>query len=203
MTHASFGTTPLSNLRSTPPFSSQVEDPAKGGEKGQGDEFRLEYGIPNNILKSLHLLLALVFLLSASSFAQRFIDPNKGNIIYTKKGIMDGNNVRTIYLNHGEIALYPNQPSGEWPKGTGHTYIDGISVVVQAETRGDLGKNAAVLAGILKAAFRQNRVTRSGGLFIRSKQIIVSSFAKIRLPEFRGDGSRCPDTRTQHRMNRQ
>ena len=65
--------------------------------------------------------------------AQRFIDPNKGNIIYTKSGIMDGNFVRTIFLNHGEVAQWPNSPSGEWPKGTGHQYVDGIAVIVQAE----------------------------------------------------------------------
>lgn len=87
------------------------------------------------------LSVSVILLLACSSgFAQRFIDPNKGNIIYTKKGIMDGNNVRTLYLNHGEIALWPNQPSGEWPKGTGHTYVDGISVIVQAETRDSLGR---------------------------------------------------------------
>jgi hypothetical protein len=61
-----------------------------------------------------------------------FIDPNKGNIIYTKKGIMDGNLVRTLYLNHGEIALWPDSPSGEWPKGTGQQYIDGVAIIVQA-----------------------------------------------------------------------
>jgi hypothetical protein len=62
----------------------------------------------------------------------RYIDPNKGNIIYTKKGIMDGNLVRTLYLNHGEIALWPDSPSGEWPKGTGQQYIDGVAIIVQA-----------------------------------------------------------------------
>lgn len=48
------------------------------------------------------LLFALV--LPAATSAQRFVDLNKGNIIYTKRGIMDGNNVRTIFYNHGEVA---------------------------------------------------------------------------------------------------
>ncbi|HXG00718.1 MAG TPA: hypothetical protein VNL69_08020, partial [Bacteroidota bacterium] len=87
---------------------------------------------------SLGILLAATLLapmLHTPVLAQRYIDPNKGNIIYTKRGIMDGNNVRTIYFNHGEIAHWPDQPSGEWPKGTGHTYVDGVAVIVQAETR--------------------------------------------------------------------
>jgi hypothetical protein len=67
----------------------------------------------------------------------RYIDPNKGNIIYTKKGIMDGNLVRTIFLNHAEIALWPDSPSGEWPKGTGQQYIDGVAVIVQARVPAD------------------------------------------------------------------
>ncbi|MEW6509866.1 MAG: hypothetical protein AB1428_02785 [Bacteroidota bacterium] len=83
--------------------------------------------------------LWLLVILPIIAEAQRFIDPNKGNIIHTKRGIMDGNNVRTIFFNHGEVAHWPDQPSGEWPKGTGHTYVDGIAVIVQAETRDATG----------------------------------------------------------------
>ena len=78
---------------------------------------------------SVHLLFA----------QQTYIDPNKGSISYTKKGIMDGNNVRTIFYNHGEIAHFPDQPSGEWPKGLGHTYIDGVAIIVQAEVQDAVG----------------------------------------------------------------
>ncbi|MGB2869224.1 MAG: hypothetical protein WBD36_12280 [Bacteroidota bacterium] len=85
------------------------------------------------------LLALLVLLASAPAFGQRIVDPNKGNIIYTKKGIMDGNFVRTIFYNHGEIAHWPDQPSGEWPKGSGHTYVDGVAVIVQAETKDSSG----------------------------------------------------------------
>ncbi|TFB08261.1 hypothetical protein E3V36_07920, partial [Candidatus Marinimicrobia bacterium MT.SAG.2] len=41
--------------------------------------------------------------------------------------------MRTIFLNHGEVALWPFQPSGEWPKGSGHSYIDGVAPWVSAE----------------------------------------------------------------------
>ncbi len=108
-------------------------------------------------MKTFVVLLMMVPL--SSMFAQRFIDPNKGNIIYTKKGIMDGNNVRTIYLNHGEIALYPNQPSGEWPKGSGHTYMDGISVIVQAETRDAAGQTIHPLETNYREFIRKDPIT--------------------------------------------
>ncbi len=47
---------------------------------------------------------------------------------------MDGNLVRTIFINWGEIAHWPDSPSGEWPKGSGHQYVDGVALVVQART---------------------------------------------------------------------
>lgn len=56
-----------------------------------------------------------------------------GDRTWRKQGIMDGNLVRTIFLNHGEVALWPFQPSGEWPKGSGHSYIDGVAPWVAAE----------------------------------------------------------------------
>jgi hypothetical protein len=87
------------------------------------------------ISKPLLRTLVALSLGACSAWAQRFIDPNKGDIIYTKSGIMDGNFVRTIFLNHGEVAHWPDKPSGEWPKGTGYQYVDGIAVIVQSETR--------------------------------------------------------------------
>ncbi len=32
---------------------------------------------------------------------------------------MDGNQIRTLFNNNGEVGHWPDQPSGEWPKGTG------------------------------------------------------------------------------------
>jgi hypothetical protein len=52
---------------------------------------------------------------------------------------MDGNLVRTIFLNWGEISHWPDSPSGEWPKGTGHQYVDGVALVVQAKTKDNSG----------------------------------------------------------------
>jgi len=70
---------------------------------------------------------------------QRTPDPNKGDPNLTQWGIMDGNRVRTLYANHGEIADWPNQPSGEWPKGSGRSYVDGVAVIVSARAIDTLG----------------------------------------------------------------
>ncbi len=103
--------------------------------------------------------IALSLIPSFMALAQRFVDPNKGDIIYTKRGIMDGNNARTIFLNHGEVAHYPDQPSGEWPKGTGHTYVDGISVIVQAETYDSSGQLIHPLETNYREFIRRDPVT--------------------------------------------
>ncbi|TSA23183.1 hypothetical protein D4R75_03895 [bacterium] len=93
------------------------------------------------IRTSLHVrfLLAASLLVASTGFlsAQRLIDKGKGNHNETKKGLMDGNLVSTVYYNFGEIADWQNDPSrsGVWPKGTNHTYVDGVAVIVQAETK--------------------------------------------------------------------
>lgn len=87
--------------------------------------------------KILTALLTLTFILVefSSLHSQTIVDKHKGNHNYTKMGIMDGNLVQTVFYNFGEIADWQNQPtiSGVWPKGSGHTYVDGVAVIVQAE----------------------------------------------------------------------
>ena len=56
-----------------------------------------------------------------------------GNIQYRREGIMDGNLVRTLFYNNGEVAQWPYEPSAEWPKGTGHSYLDGVAVLIASE----------------------------------------------------------------------
>ncbi|RMH75368.1 MAG: hypothetical protein D6681_22275 [Calditrichaeota bacterium] len=63
--------------------------------------------------------------------AQREPDPNVGDERLRRVGTMDGNLVRTLFINWGEIAHWPDSPSGEWPKGTGHQYVDGVALIVQ------------------------------------------------------------------------
>jgi len=60
-------------------------------------------------------------------------DDQRGNFKYERESIMDGNLVRTLFKNTTEVAHWPFQPSGEWPKGSGHPYIDGVTVLIAAQ----------------------------------------------------------------------
>ena len=88
----------------------------------------------NRIFSKIFLTIIILFF-SINLFAQRIVDKNKGNHNNTKSGIMDGNLVQTVFYNFGEIGDWQNQPtiSGVWPKGSGHTYVDGVAVIVQSE----------------------------------------------------------------------
>jgi len=87
-------------------------------------------------------LLFIVFYLSAFNFLYSQIDPQtqlyrdepRGDVQFRREGVMDGNLVRTLFYNNGEVGQWPFQPSGEWPKGTGQTYLDGVAVLIAGET---------------------------------------------------------------------
>ncbi|MCX6151878.1 MAG: T9SS type A sorting domain-containing protein [Ignavibacteriales bacterium] len=66
---------------------------------------------------------------------QRYRDDAKGDLQYRRQGIMDGNLVRTLFDNCGMIGQWPNQPSGEWPKASGHSYLDGLCVLIASEVK--------------------------------------------------------------------
>ncbi len=90
-------------------------------------------------MKKISGISLLIIMLFSLSYSQRIPDPNKGDPTLTQWGIMDGNNVRTLYANHGEVARWPDQPSGEWPKGSGRSYVDGVAVVVAVSAFDTLG----------------------------------------------------------------
>ncbi len=91
-------------------------------------------------LRKKYFFLLLLFLpcirqsafAQAPSYIQKYRDEERGNVENRKQGIMDGNLVRTLYDNVGQVGDWPNQPSGEWPKGSGHSYLDGVAVIVGA-----------------------------------------------------------------------
>lgn len=86
-----------------------------------------------NILWLLILLVA-ASVTSAQNLEQilKYRKEPYGDKTYRKKGIMDGNLVRTLYQNDGQVGTWPDRPSGEWPKGTGHMYLDGCTPIVSA-----------------------------------------------------------------------
>lgn len=94
-----------------------------------------------NFIRYSAYIFSLWILICPSLYSQRIVDKNKGNHNFTKKGFMDGNLVSTVYYNFGEIADWENEAarSGVWPKGTNHTYVDGIAIIVQAETKDPQG----------------------------------------------------------------
>ncbi len=87
------------------------------------------------------LTAAILICFVHSANAQVIVDKNKGDHNQTRKGFMDGNLAATVYYNFGEIADWQNEPSrsGVWPKGTNHTYIDGVAIIVQAEAEDPQG----------------------------------------------------------------
>ena len=64
---------------------------------------------------------------------QAYRDDQKGNVQYRKEGVMDGNRITTLFNNDGEVGHWPFQPSGVWPKGTNHSYLDGVAVLIGAK----------------------------------------------------------------------
>jgi hypothetical protein len=62
-----------------------------------------------------------------------------GNEDYRRLGILDAGLARTLFINWGEVGHWPDSPSGEWPKGTGHQYLAGSAFIIQAETQDTSG----------------------------------------------------------------
>lgn len=90
---------------------------------------------------TLKYLLILLCILPARSWSQDvehferrgFLNLPVSDQLYRKLGIHDGNLVRTTFLNTGQVNLFDNPPNGEWPKGSGHFYMDGIAVLIATE----------------------------------------------------------------------
>jgi hypothetical protein len=86
------------------------------------------------------LLILLIVVTAAAQVTpqiQMFRDEPKGNIQYRKKGMLDGNLVRTVYQNSSEVSDWfqnaVSGPHGEWPKGTGHRSLDGLALLIGAK----------------------------------------------------------------------
>ncbi len=90
--------------------------------------------------------IPLLMLILASSTSILTAQENlHGDRQYRKEGILDGNLVSTLFLNHGEVAHWGYQPSGVWPKGSGHSYVDGIAPFVIAKVKTNDGEEVILL----------------------------------------------------------
>lgn len=65
---------------------------------------------------------------------QRYRNDQKGDVGNRQKDTLDGNRVRTIFSNNGEVSYWQPglafAPHLEWPKGTGHRHSNGFSLIV-------------------------------------------------------------------------
>ncbi|RMD95305.1 MAG: hypothetical protein D6813_00615 [Calditrichaeota bacterium] len=84
--------------------------------------------------------LALYFLNMVSLYGQappQGVDPQPGvygNRDFRKWGQMNGNLVNTPFINYGMAGNWPSNPDpAEWPKGSGHTYVEGATPIVVTE----------------------------------------------------------------------
>lgn len=78
----------------------------------------------------LFLLASSIVYAQVTPQTQKYRNEPVGNKTFRKKGIMDGNLVRTLFRNDGQVGYWEDRPSGEWPKGTGHNYSDGCTPLV-------------------------------------------------------------------------
>lgn len=86
--------------------------------------------------RRLSILLLSTLVLSG----QNNIDELHGDRKFRKQGLHNGNQVETLFWNFGEVGWWGKMPSGVWPRGTNHSYMDGIYPLVAAEvvkTNGD------------------------------------------------------------------
>jgi len=78
-----------------------------------------------------YYLIAILLLITSTLIAQVNVSKEmRGNRKYRKEGIHNGNLVETLFYNFGEVAWWGRQPSGVWPKGSTHSYMDGITPIV-------------------------------------------------------------------------
>ncbi|MDP8206124.1 MAG: hypothetical protein P9L92_05625 [Candidatus Electryonea clarkiae] len=87
----------------------------------------------------MHYKKIFVFILALIIAANALAVGPYGSRQHRKLGIMDGNQVVTEFYNYGMIANWPDQPAGIWPKGTNHSYVDGVALIVSASTHDSQG----------------------------------------------------------------
>ena len=116
---------------------------------------------------SRHYSIIMIVLLSAwleRSFAQsEDPDPQQGiggDRRFRKWGQMDGNLINTPFINMGMVGNWPGNPDpSEWPKGSGHTYVEGATPIVIAEVVDENGN----IVHIAEVGYREDLDTGPTG----------------------------------------
>lgn len=104
-------------------------------------------------------IILLIFITSA--FGQERVPKSmRGSPEYRKEGIHNGNLVETLFFNFGEVAWWGKSPSGVWPRGSGHSYMDGITPIVVTEV---IDQNGDMIR-ICEAGYRENMAVNSEGV---------------------------------------
>ncbi|HAB52692.1 MAG: hypothetical protein A2315_12480 [Ignavibacteria bacterium RIFOXYB2_FULL_35_12] len=85
------------------------------------------------------LIVSNILIAQVTEQTLKYRNDPYGNKTFRKKGIMDGNQIRTLFRNDGQIGSWPDRPSGEWPKGTGHHYLDGCTPIVSTRLETAVG----------------------------------------------------------------
>ncbi|MDP1676513.1 MAG: hypothetical protein Q8L88_06565 [Bacteroidota bacterium] len=94
---------------------------------------------PSLRIALLSLLIVGTAIAQVTQQTQMFRNEPKGNIQYRKRGTLDGNLVRTVFQNQGEVSDFfsgvVSAPHGEWPKGTGHRSLDGLTPYIASKVK--------------------------------------------------------------------
>ncbi|GAB4363073.1 MAG: hypothetical protein Kow0042_00660 [Calditrichia bacterium] len=98
-------------------------------------------------------LVSLILIFVSSLASQNTVPPEqRGKREFRKEGIHNGNLVETLFYNFGEVAWWGRQPSGVWPRGSNHSYMDGITPIVVTEVVNHRGDTLY----ICEAGYREN-----------------------------------------------
>ncbi|MBL7067584.1 MAG: hypothetical protein ISS29_06995 [Candidatus Marinimicrobia bacterium] len=92
----------------------------------------------------LGLCISFVF---STAIAQNNINDLHGDRKFRKQGLHNGNLVETLFWNFGEVAWWGKEPSGVWPRGSKHSYMDGIYPIVAAEVNLSNGDTIHIVEG--------------------------------------------------------
>ena len=92
--------------------------------------------------KYIHLIVMGLFLLiPVVSMAQLLIDDLHGDELNSYRGWHSGNQIRTTFYNDGMVGRRDISPEdiGEWPKNSGHSYLNLITYFFGAEVKNKSG----------------------------------------------------------------